>query len=200
MFLESQRSDKKIKMAGHDRDYEKRVINHENRKTKFANYEVNSQINLEKQFSFSCSEDIGMDSEKETMNKDNNNDKAYISLQPRKTKKDTITLEIPTKIFKSPDVVSMIDRTGISSRKAVGLTAAILKSAGADLTDFTLSQTQVQKQRDDARSVLAQDAFEDFQAKKPEHAVPHWDSKLIDSVHGTKAERLSVLVSGAPPF
>ena len=130
---------------------------------------------------------------------DNNNDGDFVCQESRahsKTKSDTIILEVPKKLFKTPEVVSMMDRTQITSRKAVGLASAILKSAGADLSDFSLSYRQVQRQRDQARLELAKTAFDEFQAYKPENAVIHWDSKLIDDVHGSKSEKLAVLVSG----
>ena len=118
----------------------------------------------------------------------------------KRRKTDTITLEVPRKLFASPEIVSMIDRTQLSSRKAVGVAAAILKSAGADLTDFSISKSQVHRQRDKCRSVLAVEALEEFKANKPEHTALHWDSNLVDDSHGTRSERLAVPVSGEPSY
>ena len=135
--------------------------------------------------------------------KENNNDVGFDTSKiktHRKRKSDTVTVEVPCKLFKSPDIVSMLDRTQVSSRKAVGITAAILKAGGADLTEFSISHRQVHRQRDKSRSVLAVEAMKEFHDNKPDHASLHWDSKLVDDSHGTKHERLAVLVSGAPSF
>ena len=137
----------------------------------------------------------------EMTDNENNNDVEFENHHDKnhkKRKSDTITIEVPRKLFMSPDVVSMIDRTQISSRKAVGIASAILKAGGADLTEFSISPSQVHRQRDKGRSVLAVQAVQDFQVSKPKHTALHWDSKLIDDNHGTKHERLAVLVSGAP--
>ena len=59
----------------------------------------------------------------------------------------------------------MIDRTQISSRKAVGIASALLKAGGADLSEFSISPRQVQRQRDMTRSVLSEVAMTEFKAK-----------------------------------
>ena len=38
--------------------------------------------------------------------------------------------------------------------------------------------------------------MEEFKGNKSENTVIHWDSKLVDDAHGTKLERLALLVSG----
>ena len=136
------------------------------------------------------SEDVG----------DKNNNEEDFEAPKKKVKSDTVTLEIPRNLFKSPAVAAMLDRTQISSRKAVGFAASLLKTAGADLTEFNLSHSTLQRQRDISREVLAMEALDDFKNTKPEHLVIHWDSKLIDDAHGTKHERLSILASGAPNY
>ena len=109
-------------------------------------------------------------------------------------------MEVPRDMFGSPELTSILDRTQISSRKAVGLAASILKTAGADLRDFNISRRKVHTERDECRKVLATEAIKLFIASKPEHAAVHWDSKLIDDALGTKKERLAILVSGAPNY
>ena len=94
----------------------------------------------------------------------------------------------------------MLDRTQISSRKAVWFAASLLKTADADLAEFNLSHRTVHRQRDNSRVVLAQEALDLFKENKPDHLAVHWDSKLIDDSHGTKKERLAILVSGAPHY
>ena len=67
-------------------------------------------------------------------------------------------------LFNYNEVVSMLDRTQTSSRKAVGVASMLLKSAGANLSDFTLSHRQVHRQRDKCRSVLAQQTQVSFKS------------------------------------
>ena len=103
-------------------------------------------------------------------------------------------------MFKDPKVVSSLDRNQITNRKAVGFASSLLKSAGADLLDFNLSTNTLRRNRDSGREILAKQAIEQFKVNQPEHLVLHWDSKLIDDAHGTKKERLAILVSGSPSY
>ena len=194
MFLDSQRTDRVAKMMNHDKKYDRQVLKVKTRKAKQTTYKANTNKKLVVQFdTIAHAEDNAA--------QENNNDRDFEPEQnTRKRKSDTVTLEVPRKLFKSPDVVSMIDRTQVSSRKAVGITSSILKAGGADLTDFTISHRQVHRQRDKSRSVLAQQAMAEFKANKPDHLALHWDSKLVDDSHGTKHERLAVLTSGAPNY
>ena len=199
MYLESQRTDRVAKMVNHDKIYDRNVAKVKTRKAKKGKYEANSSQQLQSQFktvTHAEQDDTAAD-------KENNNDVDFDTSKiktHRKRKSDTVTVEVPRKLFKSPDIVSMLDRTQVSSRKAVGITAAILKAGGADLTQFSISHRQVHRQRDKSRSVLAVEAMKEFHDNKPDHASLHWDSKLVDDSHGTKHERLAVLVSGAPSY
>ena len=184
-------------MATHDKNYEKKVMIHNKKKSSALNYKSKISNQLKKQF------EVVKGSESDEVKVNEGTDSDFTMQQSsshRKRKSDTVTLEVPRKIFNNNEVVSMLDRTQTSSRKAVGVASMLLKSAGANLNDFTLSHRQVHRQRDKCRSVLAQQALDEFQELKPEHPVLHWDSKLIDDVHGTKHERLAVLVSGAPNY
>ena len=82
----------------------------------------------------------------------------------------------------------------------MGFASSLLKSAGADLLDFNLSTNTLRRNRDSGREFLAKQAIEQFKVNQPEHLVLHWDSKLIDDAHGTKKERLAILVSGSPSY
>ena len=64
-------------------------------------------------------------------------------LEKFKKKSETVLVELPRDIMNSPDVVSMLDRTGTSSRKAVGVVSSILKTATiggqqVDLSEYSL--------------------------------------------------------------
>ena len=43
-------------------------------------------------------------------------------------KKETVLVELPRDILNSPNVVAMMDRTGQTTRKVVGLVSTLLKS------------------------------------------------------------------------
>ena len=193
MFLESQRTDRVAKMVGQDKKYESSKLKSIQRKNKEANF-LSKQSTKSEVLSEVVKDTVSEDVE------DKNNNEEDFEAPRKKVKSDTVTLEIPRNLFKSPAVAAMLDRTQISSRKAVGFAASLLKTAGADLTEFNLSHSTLQRQRDISREVLAMEALDDLKNTKPEHLVIHWDSKLIDDAHGTKHERLSILASGAPNY
>ena len=84
-----------------------------------------------------------------------------------KKKKDTVLLELPKDIMNSPEVCAMLDRTGTTSRKAIGVVSSILKSGeidgkDADLSSFSLSRAGLEKKRVHNRTVLMEHAIENF--------------------------------------
>ena len=99
----------------------------------------------------------------------------------------------------------MLDRTAITSRNAVRIVSSILKSGkidghGVDFTKFTLSRNSLERKRVSNRSVLMEQAMQEFQQKKPRYATLHWDGALVKDVTGTLQENESILVSGAPYY
>ena len=53
-------------------------------------------------------------------------------------KKENMLVELPKDIFNNPDLLAMLDRTGQTSRQAVGIVSTILKTGkNTDLSDFT---------------------------------------------------------------
>ena len=121
-------------------------------------------------------------------------------------KAKTVTLELPKNPWNSPEVTSMLDRTKLTSRQAVGVFSALVKSgtsAGGeevDLTNFTLSQSSVHRSRDKNRGILVQMAKEEFEKKKPKHLSLHWDGKMMTTLLGEQVEWESILVAGAPHY
>ena len=124
MFLDSQRTDRVAKMMNHDKKYDRQVLKVKSRKAKNTVYTANTNKLLAAQF-----DTVAHAEQEDNTAKENNNDRNF---EPEKTtrkrKSDTVNLEVPRKLFKSPDVVSMFDRTQVSSRKAVGITSSILKA------------------------------------------------------------------------
>ena len=171
-------------MLNHDKIYDRNVAKVKTRKIKKGKYEAQSSKQLQSQFkTVTHAEQDDTPADKEN----NNDDDFDISKNKthKKRKSDTVTVEVPRKLFNSPDVASMLDRTQVSSRKAVGITAAILKAGGADLTEFSISHRQVHRQRDKSRSVLAVQAMKEFKDNNPNDTALQWDSKLVDDDHGT---------------
>ena len=193
-FLESQRTDRVAKMAGHDKKYDSTKFKNLKRKAKQDDYNAKETKKKTSQF------EVVKDVDSTVVDDKENNNETDFELPKTKKKSETVTLEIPRNFFKSPAVAAMLDRTQISSRKAVGFAASLLKTAGADLAEFNLSHRTVHRQRDNSRVVLAQEALDLFKENKPDHLAVHWDSKLIDDSHGTKKERLAIFVSGAPHY
>ena len=196
LFLESQRTNRTAKMINHDTVYDKQVVKSKSKKVKQAAFKANSDKKLKDQFA-----KVSHSEEDDTPDKENNNEpEVDQDKNHKKRKSDTITLEIPRKLFKSCDVVSMLDRTKVSNRQAVGIASVLLKAGGADLTDFSISHVQLHRQRNKVRGILAEEALLDFKDNQPDDGILHWDSKLVDDAHGTKLERLAVLASGAPAY
>ena len=127
-------------------------------------------------------------------------DGEYEPSDPKKRIGDTVTVQISKKVLGSSEVVEMLDRTKLSPRTAVSVVAAVIKKADADLNDFDLSVTSTRRTKDRQRKATDSAVLSDFVANMPATCALHWDGKLIDNVHGTKDERLAVLVSGAPNY
>jgi hypothetical protein len=129
----------------------------------------------------------------------------YLSNIMRKRKSDTVLVEIPRKLFSSPSITSMLDRTKITSNMAMGLTTAILKTGKVegkplDLNEFSMSITTIKSLRKKNRSILAEAAMTEFEKKKPDHLSVHWDSKQMKTYLGELKEWLSILGAGADDY
>ena len=70
-FLESQRTGKKVKMAGQDKVYEKKIGKHNEKKEKYATFEDNAMMQLDSQF----------DIDESQGKQDNNNDGDFKCLE-----------------------------------------------------------------------------------------------------------------------
>ena len=102
-------------MANHDVVYDKKVVNNNTKKIKSSDYQ--SKVNTDLKNQFASVKDTTTD---DGDVKENDDDGDFLTEQPRnshkKRKTDTITLEVPRKLLASPEIVSMIDRTQLSSR------------------------------------------------------------------------------------
>jgi hypothetical protein len=105
----------------------------------------------------------------------------------------------------SPEVCAMLGRTGTKSRKAIGVVSSILISGkidgkDADLSSFSLSRTGLERKRVHNRTVLKEQAIEEFNLNKPKIAALLWDGAMFKDITGILQEYESVLVSGAPHY
>ena len=101
------------------------------------------------------------DSDSESENEETDKDKDFTCKDKFSKKTETVLVELPRDILNSPEVVSMLDRTGTSTRKAVGVVSSILKTgkrAGqqVDLSESSLSSAGLAKKRDNNRTALMQ--------------------------------------------
>ena len=203
-FLLDQRGDRKMVMGEYDGSFverlEKNKLRKENEK---GGKEVSSQKNGSNMSNSSL--DMENDDDESDDDVDKENDKDFICKKKFKKKTETVLVELPRDILNSPDVVSMLDRTGTSSRKAVGVVSSILKTAKidgqqVDLSEFSLSRPGLERKRIHNRSVLKEQEMEEFAKNKPACAAVHFDGKLIQDLTGTLQENLAILVSGAPHY
>lgn len=96
----------------------------------------------------------------------------------------------------SPHVVSALDRTQVSDRKAVHLLAATAASLGHNVQDFAINRSTIRRTRISVRTEIAELLKESFSPDV--QLTVHWDGKLLPDVTGNdKVDRLPVLVSGS---
>ena len=104
-------------------------------------------------------------------------------------------------MLSSPDVSSVLDRINLSDRKFTILAAAIAKAVGEDLMSSALSRSTVRRRRQEHRSVIDSHIREEFQSSEKPSLVVHWDGKVMkDSTNmddrRSNTDRLAVVVSG----
>ena len=199
-FLLDQRGERKMVMGIKDTSFECRVVNNMKRRlTSREEDSMSGQIEPE---------DV-MDTSEENFDDtcDNNNDKDYNDKNQCKKyhKKQTVLVELPTDILNSPDLCSMLDRTGTTCNKAIGVVSSVLKSGKVDgkevdLSQFKISKKTLQRKRVSNRTVNMEKEIEDFAKNKPKYAAAHWDGKLMKDVTGSLQEHESILVSGSPHY
>ena len=195
-FLEDQRGERKMVMGERDATFEARKIaRNQKNLEKFGKVivEVNNNENSSK-------------TEADDSTDDEANDDIEFKIKDKVRKKDEpVIVEFPKDILNSPEVCAMLDRTATTSRNAVGIVSSILKAGkidgqAADLSKFSLSRTTLERKRVSNRSVLMEQARQEFQESKPRHPALHWDGALVKDVTGTLQENESILVSGAPHY
>ena len=87
----------------------------------------------------------------------------------KQKKKETVTINLPRKIFSDPNICSMTDRTQLSTNTALGVVASVIKAGGGDLNDFDISKSTVKRSRDRARKEEYERFYREF--KPPKHSI-----------------------------
>jgi len=116
----------------------------------------------------------------------------------KKRHSESVTLNVPRQILKSPGVCEMLDRTKMSTRAAMGNISSFIKASGGDLKDFSLSKSCIWETRNAKRIEEYNNFYKNFQP--PKHGVIGWDGKIVNDVLGThkNVEYLAVVLSGPP--
>ena len=136
-------------------------------------------------------------------NDEEDKDSNYNYKQRNKKKEDYVIIELPRDIMNSPEVCAMSDRTATTSRKAVGILSSILMTGKigdqeADLNQFTLSRSSLERKRISNRTVLMEQSMQEFQEKKPKYAALHWDGALVKDILLVNCKKMSLSLSLEP--
>ena len=95
----------------------------------------------------------------------------------------------------TPNLVSCMDRTKVSDRKAVYFVTECARALGQDPKELNINRTTIQRKRIQFREEIARNLKEEFKDGGP--LVVHWDGKLMrDLTTKEHVDRLPILVSG----
>ena len=89
------------------------------------------------------------------------------------------------------------DRCGLSIRQQLMMQSCIVTQSGGQLKDTSMSVSTVHRQRLSAREKLVKKIKDDWELKKPQYGIIHWDSKLFHLISGREEDRVAVLMSGS---
>lgn len=92
-------------------------------------------------------------------------------------------------------VLSSLDRTKISDRRAVQVIAPIIHASGEKVAEYNVNRSSIQRQRKKHRISRAAELKAQFDPQKP--LVLHWDGKMMEDLTGEqKIDRIAIIVSG----
>jgi hypothetical protein len=99
----------------------------------------------------------------------------------------------------TPSVLSSLDSTKLSDRRAMQIIASIIQAAGQNIDDYSLNRSSIRRCRQVHRAKRAAELKAEFNPQKP--MLLHWDGKLIEDLTGDqKVDRLPIIVSGFFPL
>ena len=99
-------------------------------------------------------------------------DDEFLGATSAKIKKsETVVVEMPRNILKSPEVTGMLDRLKMTSNSAMGIFSTMIKASTIngkqpDLNEFTCSTSTLRRTRNNNRSVLFQLSMDEFTDNK----------------------------------
>lgn len=88
-------------------------------------------------------------------------------------------------------------RIGLSNRQHLAIVASTINAGNhSALTDFSLSLASTFRQRQDTIQQVAEVVKKTW--TKPQFAICHWDSKLMNRAGGIHEDRIAILISPSP--
>lgn len=96
----------------------------------------------------------------------------------------------------TPELAAALDRGKVTSRNAVFIVAATLKSANIDIRGCKLSHSTIHRARKKFRSDMAAKLKDGL--RNQDNFVLHWDGKILPDIIGTeKVDRLPIIISSS---
>ena len=96
----------------------------------------------------------------------------------------------------TPPLLSSLDRTKISDRRAVQVIAPIIHASGQNFEEYSISRSSIRRYRRLHRAKRAAELKAEFNPQKP--MLLHWDGKLMEDLTGDqKVDQLPIIVSGS---
>jgi len=94
----------------------------------------------------------------------------------------------------TPAVLSSLDRTKTSDRRAMQIIAPVVQATGQNIDDYNLNRTSIRQYRQTHRATFSFMLKSEFRPQEP--MVLHWDGKLMYDLTGDeKVDRLPIIVS-----
>ncbi|XP_050339954.1 uncharacterized protein LOC126766137 [Bactrocera neohumeralis] len=94
----------------------------------------------------------------------------------------------------TPELVAALDRSNVSSRNAMYIISATLKSVGVDLKTVNISYKTIQRSRNVLRKEIAEGLKDGL--KLEANYIVHWDGKLLTDITGTDTvDRLPIILT-----
>lgn len=82
----------------------------------------------------------------------------------------------------TPSVLSSLDRTKTSDRRAVQIIAPIIHATGQNIEEYNINRSSIRRYRQQHRVKRATMLKSEFNLEKP--MVLHWDGKLLEDLIG----------------
>ena len=125
-FLKDQRPNRLMDMDKLDTVHQKAVLNKLKRDQKLQDQMREYERSANEKQTCSSMSNIAENEVDMNLEQSESNDPDFL-IPKKKPKVSTVTVEVPKNIFKSPDIISTLDRHKVTDRAAVGITASLLR-------------------------------------------------------------------------